>query len=62
LADGSVVAVQLQPGSLVSSRWLWLVLRGCNRYHLFIDRHHSDPGAFAAIRRRLRTFPPAGGL
>lgn len=62
LADGRVEAVQLQPGSLASSRWLWLVLRGSNHYHLFVDRQRSDPGAFAAIRRRLRTFPQAGGL
>ena len=62
LADGSVDAVQLQAGSLASSRWLWLVLRGSNHYRLFFDRQRSDACAFAAIRRRLRTFPPSGSL
>jgi hypothetical protein len=62
LADDTLEPVQLQHTSLASARWLWLVLRGSNRYTLFLDRQAADPADFAALRRQLRTFPPNAGL
>jgi hypothetical protein len=62
LADGTLEPVQLRPTSMVSARWLWLVLRGSNRYTLFLDRQAAHPADFAALRRQLRTFPASAGL
>ncbi len=62
LADGTLEPVLLQPASRASARWIWLVLRGSNRYSLFLDRQAADPADFAALRRQLRTFPSSAGL
>ena len=62
LADGTLEPVLLLPSSRTSARWIWLVLRGGNRYSLFLDRQAADSADFAALRRQLRTFPSSAGL
>ena len=61
LAGGYSEAVCLQRTSLVSARWLWLVVQGRRRHTLFFDRQQLDPAAYVALRRYLRTFRTTHG-
>ena len=61
-ADGCCDVVQVQHSTLVLGPWLWLRLAGRRRHSLLLCRHDTDPAAFAALRRQLRTFPADAGL